>query len=227
VVFARRLTSDDWELWQDLRLRALADDPAYMAALVVERRFDEATWRQRVTEPGTIKVAGGAAAGEFLGILAGIVHQDLLTAEVFSVWVDPSGRGRGVAAGLLGAAEGWAIEQRCGALMLKVFNDNMVAQRLYERCGFVRTDYRGIHELSGRPEVEMVRQLGSSGHQNQRPALWRSGVGAHACWRTGEKCGLSRAGRTKLGRHAVHGIPLPKALAAHRIHGFGWISRPD
>lgn len=159
MAFARQLTSDDWRLWSELRLRALADDPIYATALIAERELDEAGWRQRLLEPGTTKVAGGVQGAHYVGILAGFVHQNLTTAEVFSVWVDPAARGCGVASAMLAAAEGWALKLGCSLLTLKVFESNALAQRLYAKCGFSQTPYRGTHAFSGLPEFEMIRRL--------------------------------------------------------------------
>lgn len=103
-------------------------------------------------------MAGGAAV-EFQGILAAFQHPGGRAAEVFSVWVDPAARGRGIAATMLTVAVEWAAEQGCQTVVLKVFERNTSAQRLYERSGFHRTDYVGRHQLTGLPEVEMVRDL--------------------------------------------------------------------
>lgn len=56
------------------------------------------------------------------------------------LFVAPSARKRGVAAALLARARDLAIETEAKGLMLETARDNVVAQQVYERWGWVRDD---------------------------------------------------------------------------------------
>ena len=63
-------------------------------------------------------------------------------AEVHSIAVSPSYRGRGLGARLLRHALLEAARRGCSRAMLEVRPSNVVAQRLYERFGFRRVGFR-------------------------------------------------------------------------------------
>lgn len=55
---------------------------------------------------------------------------------LFSIWVHPSARGRGVLDAALSRADELAAESRCDRLVLWVKSDNAHAIAAYERLGF-------------------------------------------------------------------------------------------
>ena len=56
------------------------------------------------------------------------------------LFVDPYARTEGVGSALMAAAERFAREDEAAGLTLSTARDNRVAQRLYERAGYVRDD---------------------------------------------------------------------------------------
>jgi len=56
------------------------------------------------------------------------------------LFVDPHARTKGVGAALMEAAERFAREDEAAGLTLSTAVDNAAAQRLYERCGYVRDE---------------------------------------------------------------------------------------
>lgn len=158
--YAHALSAGSWKVWRRLRLRALADDPVYAPVLETELRFDALAWRAQLSEPRSVRLAGGRQDFEPAGIAAVFVSDGERTAEIYSLWVEPASRGSGVAAALIEAAAAWALAEACDALVLKVFPTNAVALRLYDRARFTRTGYTGVHDVSGLPEIEMLRLLG-------------------------------------------------------------------
>jgi len=137
----RLLGPDDWRSWRDLRLLALADAPmAFGSTLERESAFDEADWRDGLTDDGprvlvTADDAPAAIGGAF------IESDDVAGAPVLHViamWTHPAWRGRGLAAQVLTALVEWAAPRGL-ALALDVAIDNVAARRAYEAFGFVGT----------------------------------------------------------------------------------------
>ncbi|MFC6089048.1 GNAT family N-acetyltransferase [Saccharothrix lopnurensis] len=133
----RRLTPEDWATWRDIRLTALRSDPAaFGAALAHEQGVDEAWWRAFLDPARGVKVI--AEAPEPVALVAGVPHEDLSDVlYLYSMWVKPEFRGRGVGAVLVGEVLAWAREHGWARVRLRVFRGNRVARRLYERLGFV------------------------------------------------------------------------------------------
>lgn len=138
----RQVTTDDWAVWRDVRLAALADAPyAFNSRLADWNDGGEERWRARLTLPGSYNLV--AFAGDRpVGVVRGVPHDDG-SSELHSMWVRPEVRGRGVGDRLMSAVEEWAT--RCGytTLKLAVFPDNAAAIALYLRHGYVDAGERG------------------------------------------------------------------------------------
>lgn len=143
----RQTTSHDWELWRDLRLRALRDSPtAFGSTYERELAFSEADWRQRAGGAANAVALGGGTAGPAVlafagGLPAGMGggFRDLPGwLHVVAMWTDPAWRGRGVGRAVLGFLTAWADEAGLRVhLDVTVGNDG--ARSLYEGYGFVTT----------------------------------------------------------------------------------------
>lgn len=127
-----QVTPDEWRLWRDVRLEALAADPAeFGATLASEQEYGEDEWRERVgrslslvaLDPGPVGLVGAISK-----------HGDLY---LFSMWVRSSHRGRGVGEALVKAVLVRAAEEGCKRVRLRVWDQNLPARKLYERLGFV------------------------------------------------------------------------------------------
>jgi len=97
--------------------------------------------------------------GRIVGIAGGYAP-DEATAELISMWVAPSVRGRGAGDRLVGSVIAWAEDERHATLRLWVTDGNHRAERLYARHGFQRTGtVKPVHSGEDRMEFEMVRKL--------------------------------------------------------------------
>ncbi|MGH3412702.1 MAG: GNAT family N-acetyltransferase [Marmoricola sp.] len=87
----RFLHADDWRVWREIRLRALADSPdAFGSTLARERSFTEVDWRRRCGDRSVVAFHGD------LAVACGAVFADRPGyAAVVAMWVDPAQRGRG------------------------------------------------------------------------------------------------------------------------------------
>lgn len=119
-----------------MRLSALASDPgAFGSTLTVEQGYGEARWREILHPRWGVKVI--AEAPQPVGLVGTVpheVHDDVL--YLYSMWVKPPFRRRGVGEALVAEVLAWAMEHGWPRVQLRVFAGNVPARRLYERLGF-------------------------------------------------------------------------------------------
>lgn len=138
----RRLTSGDWRLWRDVRLRALEDAPQAFSSLLSDWQGDgdvEPRWRRRLEDVPFNVIA--FVDGRPVGQVSGTAVDGRRSVELISLWVAPDARGTGVGTALVEAVAEWARGAGAERVSLAVKSENSVAIALYERTGF--TD-RGV-----------------------------------------------------------------------------------
>lgn len=158
-VFVHRVVPDEWGLFREVRLAALHDAPtAFWTTAAVAGATTEVEWRRRLADSACFVAL---ASERPVGLAAGIEEAPEL-AEVVSMWVDPSWRGRGVADQLMAAVTSWAAGEGFARLQLWVAVGNDAAERLYARHRFVRTGrVQAMHpDEPARREFEMMRAVG-------------------------------------------------------------------
>jgi ribosomal protein S18 acetylase RimI-like enzyme len=159
VVAIRRLSADDWEIWRELRLAALAEAPgAFGSRLADWVDASEERWRARLKIPGSHNVLA-VLEGRPVGMASGVPTDDPGLVELISMWVSPAARGRSVGQALVREVERWAHEGRAGLLCLDVVEGNAAAVALYERSGFRYTGE--VTDEDGRRELRMSKVLPS------------------------------------------------------------------
>ncbi|MGH3498776.1 MAG: GNAT family N-acetyltransferase [Nocardioidaceae bacterium] len=166
------LTPEDWALWRQLRLAALAEAPQAFGSTLAEWSGvgdTEERWRDRLSTVPFNVVArqDGVAVG-----MASVVVDDEAQGrpELISMWVAPLSRGTGVSGTLISAVLGWAAVAHPGEVVLRVREDNARAAATYRRHGFV--DAGRVDDPGPAAPVEhwMVRQSGSRVHPGHSPA---------------------------------------------------------
>lgn len=152
MINLRALTSGDWAVWRDVRLRALADAPhAFGSTLEEWENASEERWRARLELPGSHNLVA-YVDGEPVGMATGAPFQG--TYELISMWVAPEVRGRGVGDALVEEILRWAREQGASELRLDVKEHNLSAIALYVRHGFI--DVGPSRELGERAMMKRV-----------------------------------------------------------------------
>jgi len=152
----RTVRPDDWTIWRDLRLAALAEAPyAFGSTLAQWQDQAEERWRARLAIPGShnvVAVVDGRAVAMASGVPAqqpdSVERPD--SVELISMWVSPAVRGRGVGDRLIREVERWAAARGSATVRLSVMPDNGAALALYRRHGFVDTGEPGDPLPDGR-----------------------------------------------------------------------------
>jgi RimJ/RimL family protein N-acetyltransferase len=151
IAHVARLTESDWRVFASVRLRALADslgenDPQYQQ----EATFTAAQWRRRLRDHAQF----AALIGERPVGLIGAQIENAETVYLYSLWLDPTARGHGLARPLVAASVDWARDRRVRTVTLRVAADNAVARGVYESLGFTVTSA----EVRG-PQNEVAMSL--------------------------------------------------------------------
>jgi ribosomal protein S18 acetylase RimI-like enzyme len=158
VVFLRVLTRDDWALWRDVRLAALAEAPqAFKSRIEDWEHGGEQLWRASFTSPGTHNIVA-FQHDRAVGMARGIAVNTGVC-ELRSVWVSPDSRGRQVGDRLIEAVASWALRSGANTLRLAVIPGNESAIGLYQRHGFAFSGQLGHSLADGRREQVMVKAL--------------------------------------------------------------------
>ncbi|MFD2469144.1 GNAT family N-acetyltransferase [Amycolatopsis silviterrae] len=153
MIVVRELSVDNWAEWRDLRLAALRADPeAFSSKLADWQGEGEPRWRARLRDVSLNVLAD--LDGVPAGMVSGHLSERGDKAELMSMWVAPSARGRGVGDALVRAVVRWSEGRGAGELALRVAGGNEHALALYQRHGFVA---RPLSEPS-ECEHEMVRE---------------------------------------------------------------------
>ncbi len=128
-----RLGETDWQVFAAVRMRALADsmgenDPSYQH----EAAFTAAQWRRRLRDHAQfVALLGDRPVG-----LIGAQQENAETVYLYSLWLEPAVRGRGLAKQLVAAALDWARHSNVHTVRLRVATDNAAARQVYESVGF-------------------------------------------------------------------------------------------
>ena len=136
------LGTEDWEVFRDVRLKALADTPdAFGSTLEKEEGYSEQDWRGRLERGDCRTFVASSAEARAIGLIVVAPYGEEL--GVFAMWVDSTARRAGIGGRLLDAASRWAQDQCFNKLMLDVADENFAAIKLYESKGFQRTGITG------------------------------------------------------------------------------------
>ncbi len=154
-VSTRRIGSDDWADWRELRLAALLDSPgAFASTYGSERDGTEQEWRNRLHQVNGVAVIAGLH-GWPVGMAAGYQSRPHVV-DLVSMWVTPTARRKGVGDALVADVVQWATEQAASDVHLWVTRGNEPAVRLYTRHGFERTgDVRPLPSNPCADEIAM------------------------------------------------------------------------
>jgi GNAT superfamily N-acetyltransferase len=104
------LSPDDWPVWRRLRLAALAEAPEAFGSRLADWQGEgdrAERWRDRLALPGSYNLVA-LLDDQPVGMASGVPADEPGVAELISMWVSPTARGRGVGDRLIQEIEKWA-----------------------------------------------------------------------------------------------------------------------
>lgn len=148
------VTEDNWRTYRDVRLASLLDTPrAFANTYAVSAAYSDESWLARLTSARILLAMVGDRPVGTIGVWHGADQPDDET-YLIGMWVSASVRGHGVGDLLVSTAIDVAGQDGYARVLLEVAEENLPAQRLYERHGFTPTGttwdnplYGGIREI--------------------------------------------------------------------------------
>ena len=154
----RRAGIGDEGVLRDLRLQALTDAPdAFGSTYERELARTVEDWGRWLSPGATFTLEDGHAACGLVACARDATAPT--TVDLMAMWVHPMMRGSGAADALVAEVIAWARTDGARLVRLRVVQENVRAQRVYERHGFQLTGRTGVRERDGAIEVEMERAL--------------------------------------------------------------------
>ena len=139
MIGIRELGTDDWRLWRELRLAALAEAPGAFGSKLSEWTGPgdtEQRWRARLSSVAINIVL--TWEGKPAAMVSATAPDRGGAIELMSMWVSPCARGRGVGDAAVRHVLDWARTTHDNpAVVLCVKSQNSEAIALYQRHGFV------------------------------------------------------------------------------------------
>jgi len=151
VIRFEHIGPEDWRLWREVRLRALAEAPNAFCSSLSDWQGSgdtEQRWRERLGDVALNVVAVKDDRG--VGQVSGTRTDDEDEVELISMWVAPDVRGTGIGDSLVEEVVRWAHRMGVRAVRLAVMKANPEAIALYRRH-----DFRLTKELSA-TQLKMV-----------------------------------------------------------------------
>jgi len=135
-------------------------------------RISRRSWAHLVASPSAAVALSVSAEDERIQGSVVILHRrGSSVARIYSVAVSPAFRGRGVAGTLMRHAIEWARRHGSAIMRLETRVDNIKAQALFARLGFVEFDRRANYYEDGVEAIRYQKYLWDEGHAGDALAL--------------------------------------------------------
>ena len=149
---------------RDIRLRSIADAPQAFGQPLKDAQEQLAVeWHRsaRQSANGDNRTWLVASRGnDIVGIIQGRKRRPT-TLLLFSMWIDPSARRRGLGRRMIAELEGWALGWRATETVLWVYGGNSDAIRFYRDLGFeVVAKGKDVESGARVGALAMLRPLG-------------------------------------------------------------------
>jgi ribosomal-protein-alanine N-acetyltransferase len=120
-----------------------------LEALFPTDQMSRRSLRRFIAAPNAVFLVA-EIADEVRGNLLLLTRRDSARARIYSVVVDPTARGLGLAQQLVIASQNAATQRGCDAVSLEVRSDNTAARALYVKLGYaIESELPGYYEDGG------------------------------------------------------------------------------
>jgi ribosomal protein S18 acetylase RimI-like enzyme len=136
----RRFTAQDAGTFRAIRLEALHAAPEAFCATYEEDAAKPAAWYAERAEKDVLYAGwldGEAEPSGLAGYFTDCGQKSRHKAHIYSMYVAPRARGTGMGQALVQGLCDHATQSGYELIQLGVFDDNLPAIRLYEKCGFL------------------------------------------------------------------------------------------
>lgn len=136
MITVRPTTLQDWKTLKEIRLAALLDAPAaFGVGHETAAYYSEAVWQARAAGASDLEYFLGFVDGQAAG-MAGASTSPAGEFKLIAMWAKPGHRGSGVAAVVVEAVKGRAVQLGHASVVLSVSADNKRAVAFYHKLGF-------------------------------------------------------------------------------------------
>jgi ribosomal protein S18 acetylase RimI-like enzyme len=130
-----QLAVDKWQLFRDLRLEALQEDPlAFASSFEEEKNYSQEIWQYRMANMWFALVDNTIAG--MIGLIRSENKASLHCGYIVSLWIKPEFQGQGIATSMLRSVQSMAISLGIKKISLEVTTSQVAAVGLYEKLGF-------------------------------------------------------------------------------------------
>ncbi len=151
-----RIRADQWQIFRDVRLRALEDAPyAFGTTLAEGKKRTDRDWQDMARGHATLsdRAYFMAYVGDNPCGMAGCYRRASDVVVLTAMWVAPEFRGQNIGEQIVCAVIEWAREG--GATMLEAWvSENNPARFFYQKIGFEETDL--TEPLRSDSKIQMV-----------------------------------------------------------------------
>jgi ribosomal protein S18 acetylase RimI-like enzyme len=150
----RRIKANEWEVFKSLRLTALQQDGNQFGQSYEQvKDYSDDRWKEetkKAAESADFFLVLAFEVDKPIGITGCVRTPDF--GKIFTVWVGPAYRGKGIGRLLISTIMAIA---RCELYKLMVVQDNLPAIKTYENLGFTSSGFTYVNH-KGFKEIEMI-----------------------------------------------------------------------
>lgn len=155
----RQLTENDWPMYRDIRVEALAQEPEFFTASEDESNFISENWIEQINNPNGA-LFGLFHKGQIIGLTS--IHRENDDPRSYRAWMGssylkPEFRGNHLSDVLFDVRIEWAKKQgNIIALVVAHREDNQVSKKAIQHNGFKFIGARTKTYVDGKPAKSLV-----------------------------------------------------------------------
>lgn len=159
----RPFRPDEWQLYREVRLRALESDPKFFGSRYDdEKAKPDEFWQERLADPQCLVLAVFNES-QLIGMTGAVVDREDptgVTGKLWGSWIEPSWRNKGLSRKMYEARIAWAkAHPTIKKLVVSHRKSNAVSKRANQRFDFRFTGAKETVWYNGEKETEFFYEL--------------------------------------------------------------------